>query len=110
IRALVERLDERPPMVVIQVLIAELNLNSLDQFGVTTGIQDGLLFTRGSGFNFLTSAFPPAGSGTAADQPTHIATRGVSNIGVPGTTGLIIGASSESFEFILQALRTCAKT
>jgi type II secretion system protein D len=43
---LVEQLDERPPMVVIQVLIGEVQLNNTDEFGVELGLQDSLLFDR----------------------------------------------------------------
>jgi len=46
LRRLVEELDERPPMVVIQVLIAEVSLNDTDEFGVELGLQDSLLFDR----------------------------------------------------------------
>lgn len=46
IRALVERLDARPPMVMIQVLIAEVALNNTDEFGVELGLQDSILFDR----------------------------------------------------------------
>lgn len=46
IAELVEDLDERPPMVVIQVLIAEVALNNTDEFGVELGLQDSVLFDR----------------------------------------------------------------
>lgn len=46
LRRLVEQLDERPPMVSIQVLIAEVALNDTDEFGVELGLQDSLLFDR----------------------------------------------------------------
>jgi type II secretion system protein D len=46
IRNLVEQLDERPPMVMIQVLIAEVALRGTDEFGVELGLQDSLLFDR----------------------------------------------------------------
>lgn len=46
IAALVDELDERPAMVVIQVLIAEVRLNDTDEFGVELGLQDSLLFDR----------------------------------------------------------------
>lgn len=46
LRSLVEQLDERPPMVMIQVLIAEVGLNDTDEFGVELGLQDSLLFDR----------------------------------------------------------------
>ena len=46
IKKLIEDLDERPPMVLIQVLIGEVRLNDTDQFGVELGLQDSLLFDR----------------------------------------------------------------
>jgi type II secretion system protein D len=39
-------LDERPPMVLIQVLIAQVQLTDTDQFGVELGLQDSVLFDR----------------------------------------------------------------
>jgi type II secretion system protein D len=46
LRDLIDDLDERPPMVMIQVLIAEVRLNDTDEFGVEFGLQDPLLFDR----------------------------------------------------------------
>jgi type II secretory pathway component GspD/PulD (secretin) len=43
---IIKELDERPPMVLIQVLIAQVQLNDTDQFGVELGLQDKLLFDR----------------------------------------------------------------
>lgn len=43
---IVRELDERPPMVLVQVLIAEVRLNDTDQFGVELGLQDSVLFDR----------------------------------------------------------------
>jgi type II secretion system protein D len=42
----IRELDERPPMVIIQVLIAEVRLNDTDEFGVELGLQDSVLFDR----------------------------------------------------------------
>jgi type II secretion system protein D len=42
----IKELDERPPMVLIQVLIAQVQLNDTDQFGVELGLQDSVLFDR----------------------------------------------------------------
>jgi len=42
----IKELDERPPMVLIQVLIAEVKLNDTDEFGLEVGLQDSLLFDR----------------------------------------------------------------
>jgi general secretion pathway protein D len=46
IRKLVEEIDARPPMVLIQVLIAEVALNNTDEFGAEIGLQDSVLFDR----------------------------------------------------------------
>jgi type II secretion system protein D len=43
---MVEKIDEQPPQVLIQVLIAEVALTEDTQFGVEWGLQDGLLFDR----------------------------------------------------------------
>lgn len=43
---LVEQLDEQPPQVMIQVLIAEVQLNNTDEFGIELGLQDSILFDR----------------------------------------------------------------
>ncbi len=42
----IKQLDERPPMVLIQVLIAQVQLSDADQFGVELGLQDSVLFDR----------------------------------------------------------------
>ena len=46
IRELVLSLDEQPPQVLIQVVIAEVVLNDTDELGVELGIQDSVLFDR----------------------------------------------------------------
>jgi len=46
IESLVNSLDEQPPQVMIQVLIAEVTLRDTDEFGVELGLQDSILFDR----------------------------------------------------------------
>jgi type II secretion system protein D len=46
IMELVKELDEQPPQVVIQVLIAEIELGNVEEFGIELGIQDSVLFDR----------------------------------------------------------------
>jgi type II secretory pathway component GspD/PulD (secretin) len=46
VKNIIADLDERPPMVMIQVLIAEVKLNDTDEFGLELGLQDSLLFDR----------------------------------------------------------------
>ncbi|HTQ38122.1 MAG TPA: secretin N-terminal domain-containing protein [Pirellulales bacterium] len=56
IMKVVEQIDKRPPMVMIQVLIAEVTLNNTDEFGVELGLQDSVLFDRSlvGATNFIT--------------------------------------------------------
>jgi general secretion pathway protein D len=55
IRAIIEQLDMRPPMVMIQVLIAEVQLANNDEFGVELGVQDSVLFDRSLLGNLVTT-------------------------------------------------------
>ncbi|MGL4942102.1 MAG: secretin N-terminal domain-containing protein [Thermoguttaceae bacterium] len=48
IMQLIQDLDQSPPQVMIQVLIAEVTLGQHDEFGAEFGIQDSLLFDRSS--------------------------------------------------------------
>ena len=63
----IKELDERPPMVLIQVMIAEVRLNDTDEFGVELGLQDSLLFDRSlvSDVQTLTTTTTNQVSGTA---------------------------------------------
>jgi len=46
IEELVQELDKQDAMVMIQVLIAEISLGDLDEFGVEFGLQDSAIFDR----------------------------------------------------------------
>jgi type II secretion system protein D len=79
IRRIVEELDARPPMVMIQVLIGEVTLNNTDEFGVELGLQDSLLFNRsllGDLVTTTTSTQVPQGNTvvTTTDQVIQAAT------------------------------------
>ena len=43
---LIEQMDQMPPQVVIQVLVAEVTLNDDQEFGVEFGLQSPVLFNR----------------------------------------------------------------
>lgn len=72
IETVIEELDYRPPMVMVQVLIAEVRLNDLYEFGIEFGLQDSLVYDRGKaalstggydtaavpGFNFNGAGLP----------------------------------------------------
>ena len=46
ISKLVDDLDEQPPQVMIQVIIAEVQLDNRDELGIEAGLQDSLMFDR----------------------------------------------------------------
>ena len=46
ISRLIEELDEQPPQVMIQVMIAEITLGDTDEFGAEVGLQNSVLFDR----------------------------------------------------------------
>ena len=70
---LIEALDEQPPQVVIQVMVAEVDLNASEEFGVELGLQSPVLFNR--------SIFP----GTSTLTNTTTAPIAGNNVG-PGVT------------------------
>ena len=51
INEIITALDRRPPMVKVKVLIAEVDLGRIEEFGVQVGVQDSLLFDRGTSVN-----------------------------------------------------------
>ncbi len=46
ISRLIEQLDQQPPQVMIQVMIAEITLGDTDEFGIEMGLQNSVLFDR----------------------------------------------------------------
>lgn len=114
IRKVVEELDRRPPMVVIQVLLAEVALSDIDQFGIELGLQDSLLFDRGIGAIGFPFNQPGIGNNnTPASLATreNVAGQALSNFGVGRTDtnlgfgGLVLSASSESVSILIRALQ-----
>jgi len=111
---LVEKLDARPPMVVIQVLLAAVQLNDTDEFGVELGLQDSILFDRSvdsvPGFLFNNTAIP-LGNNTGAAGSNLVGTQGLSNLALGrqnsdlGYGGLVISASSEAVSVLIRALQ-----
>jgi type II secretion system protein D len=127
VTALIEKLDDLPPQVVIQVLLAQVQLDGDAELGVELGLQDGILFDRSNfnstsvnrtgpyfndgstpGFNFNTGG--PLGNNIFTTNPSAIGTQGLSNFAVGrandtlGYGGLVLSASSESVSILIRAL------
>lgn len=78
---LVEDLDDQPPQVMIQVILAEVDLNNFHEFGVEVGLQDSLLFDRSLLGELLTTTVS-----SSLSTPAGVVTT---------TTDNIIGATNE---------------
>jgi len=128
ISKIIEQLDERPPMVVIQVLIAELELNNHNEFGIELGLQDGILFDRSVLSSVITTPFnmatytpgvnfngQPLGQASVIGNQSTVGTQGTTNFSVGrannevGFGGLLLSASSENVSVIIRALSECHK-
>lgn len=69
--AIIEKLDEAPPQVVIQVLIVQVDLDKSNEFGIEVGLQDSVLFRRGifPGVATLAPTFTPQGVSITTNSP-----------------------------------------
>jgi type II secretory pathway component GspD/PulD (secretin) len=113
IRSIVQKLDERPRVVAIQALIAEVSMNDGNERGFEIGLQDSILFQRslamtptvGPGFLFGSDASLPTGNVGAGT----IGSQGISHLGTgrsnsSGVGGFTFSASSESLSILMRAL------
>ena len=133
IKRIIDRIDAQPPQVVIQVMIADVQLNNAEEFGVEVGLQSPILFSRsvlptsttttGStgegassttsgaaanpGFNFNTTA--PLSNNVLTSQST-VGFQGIGNLGVgrsssSGFGGFVFSAASDAFSLLIRALK-----
>ncbi len=124
-KRLIERIDAQPPQVVIQVLIASVQLSNDQEFGVEVGLQSPILFARGGlaapittgtvtsaaspGFNFNTTGTPLGQS--SLNSPGAVGFQSLQNLGVglqspsQGVGGFVFQASSQSFQVLVRALQ-----
>ena len=119
VEQIIRALDRRPPLVKVKVLIAEVDLTTLEEFGIEVGIQDSLLFDRGTltdaagvitdgiGFPFNTPTIPNLDS----SGRESFAGQALSNLGTGrinsdvGFGGLVLSAGNESVNVLLRALK-----
>ncbi len=120
IMEVIDRLDRRPPMIRIDCLIAQVQLDDGFEFGTEWGIQDGLLFDRQSAtggtlsspvFNLGNTLTGPSGG---AGQTQNVAGQAITNFAMGRTNsdllgGLVLSASSEAVGVLVRALRTAGR-
>jgi general secretion pathway protein D len=86
ISRLIEQLDQQPPQVMIQVLLAEIDLGNTHEFGMEMGLQSSVLFDRSLLGNLATRS-----STTTTSTPAGVVT---------STTQEIVAASNTpGFDF-----------
>ncbi len=118
VQRIIKELDKRPPMVMIQVLIAEVTLNDDEQFGIEWGLQDSLMFDRSiqsNRFAFNSSGFPNDNTAPSLSTRENVAGQVLGNLGVGrvdptlGFGGLVLTASNESVNVLLRALERSSR-
>ncbi|HTN77866.1 MAG TPA: secretin N-terminal domain-containing protein, partial [Pirellulaceae bacterium] len=119
IARVVEELDARPPMVMIQVLIAEVSLNDQEEFGAEFGLQDSILFDRSTsvggvgvpGFNFNNQPLGNSNSAQSLGTRNDLGTQSLTSFSVGrsngplGYGGLVLSASNDSVSILIRALQ-----
>jgi len=115
---IVMELDARPPMVLMQVLIADVRLGDLEELGFEFGLQDAFLFDRSTvvngeldpGFNFNNQPLGNSSSATSLATAPTVATQGLTNFALGrvnntfGYGGFVFSAASESVNILVRAL------
>jgi general secretion pathway protein D len=122
IRSVIESLDRRPPMVMVQVLIAEVALDDGFEWGAELGLQDSLLFDRSvatgtslvPGFNFNGEPLGNASSAGSIATRNDLAGQASSSFnlgraGQFGYGGLVLSAASDSVNILLRTLHDAAR-
>jgi len=106
VRRVILAIDERPQMVAIDVLIAEVSLSRSRDRGVEFGLQDSILFQTPSPASFPGFGFANPGART-------VGTQGITSLGVGHAAnggGFSFSASSESVSILIRALETNSRT
>lgn len=110
----IQALDRRPAMVKVKVLLAQVTLNALDEFGVEIGLQDSLLFDRGIGtigFPFNQSGIGNSAAAQSLATRELLAGQALSNLAIGrsnsnlGYGGLVLSAGNESINVLIRALQ-----
>ena len=128
IEEIIQKLDEQPPMVVIQVLIAEVALTDTEELGVEAGLQDIVLFDRSQlladaagnlvnspGFNFNNQPLGNSDSNASLATRKTVGTQGLSHFGLGRTSaelgfgGFVFSASSGNVSVLIRALKQCGR-
>jgi type II secretory pathway component GspD/PulD (secretin) len=109
VKHVVESIDRKPPLIKIDVMIAEILLSHDFEFGTEFGLQDALLYDRNDspGFNFNNFSL----GDTTDGNPANLLGQGLSTFGLGrvspnlGYGGLVLSASSDAISALIRALQ-----
>ncbi|HIM30184.1 MAG TPA: general secretion pathway protein GspD [Planctomycetes bacterium] len=105
---IIKELDYRPPMVMIQCLVCEVELTDGFEFGVELGLQDSLLFDRGVLLGDTTT-LPNATTGELlAGQALSTFNLGLSSAST-GYGGMVLSAGNESVNILVRAMQDAGR-
>lgn len=116
VQHVVESLDRKPPLIKIDVLIAEVVLSKDFEFGAEWGLQDSLLFDRTyinsdtgadagrPGFNFNNVPLGDTGGPESNVLGQSLTSFGLGRVSQLGYGGLVLAASSDAVSALLRAL------
>ncbi len=111
---IIEDLDFRPAMVMVQVMICEVTLTDAFEFGVELGLQDSLLFDRTAAGGSATIPATNASTVTSATRE-RLAGQSLSTFGLGRTSatlgygGMVLAAANESVNILIRALQDAGR-
>jgi general secretion pathway protein D len=113
LKQIIQDLDFKPNMVMIQVVIAEVELNDGFEFGVELGLQDSMLFDRGAavGYAFQGQALGNDTTPASLASRETLVSQGVAGFGLGrssatlGYGGFVFSAANESINILLRTLQ-----
>lgn len=117
VKHVVESIDRKPPLIKIDVMIAEVVLSKDFEFGAEWGLQDSLLFDRtyvnptnqelygdGPGFNFNNVPLGDTDGPRSNVLGQSLTSFGLGRVSQLGYGGLVLAASSDAVSALLRAL------
>ncbi|MDC0574317.1 general secretion pathway protein GspD [Pirellulaceae bacterium] len=113
LKQIITDLDFKPNMVMIQVVIAEVELNDGFEFGVELGLQDSMLFDRGAAVGYAFQGQPLGNDATPASLASRdtLLSQGIAGFGLGrssatlGYGGFVFSAANESINILLRTLQ-----
>lgn len=105
---IIEELDYRPPMVMVQCLICEVELKDAFEFGVELGLQDSLLFDRGVLLGDTSTLSNSTTGNLLAGQALSTFNMGLSSAAT-GFGGMVLSAGNESVNILVRAMQDAGR-